>query len=319
MEYTPSDVSAGEADDSVWMNTLKILTAIRGRDVAEEAEQGKEEIWERVKQKTFGRTGSRTMRKKGFVLLFASVAASLAVGLMAGFWSYRSGYNDGIDKLAAGTIEVQSPLGVISKVALPDGSQVTLNGGSKLTYPAFFAGNDRRVSLDGEGYFEVRSDSSRLFTVGTTGMDVRVYGTKFSLKSYRDDPQVSVTLAEGSIDAVVGYGSDAETIQMRPDQQVNFDRLTGEVERVCVDAGEHTAWQKGKFYFRNVTLKSIARQLERKFDVKIQIENEELGNKVYYCQFENGENLEQILNLLSYKNNWYSTISGKEVRIYPAD
>ena len=304
-----------EGEERIWASVLSLLAEARNREIAKEGLGRKSEIWNKTALRTFGHLPQR--RRKRRLLPLAAGIALMFAGLGTGYLLQHPADDRKSGKPDAASVEVRTPMGAVSDIRLPDGTRVTLNGGSRLTYPASFAQKVRRVSLDGEGYFEVMPDPSLPFLVKTTGMDVRVHGTRFTLKSYPGDPKVSVALAEGKIEAVIRHGSRRESIAMRPGRQVDFDRTTGTVSEFPADANEITAWIDGILYFRDVTLEEIARRLERKFGVEIRIDDERLRRKRYYGQFENQENLTQILAVLSYKNGWDSRLTGKTVTIYP--
>ena len=91
----------------------------------------------------------------------------------------------------------ETPYGEKSKVVLSDGTVVWLNAGSTLKYSNKFNTANRRVELNGEGYFEVTKKAGATFIVQTHGYDVVVKGTKFDVSAYDDDPFISTTYSKG--------------------------------------------------------------------------------------------------------------------------
>ncbi|HEY8897267.1 MAG TPA: FecR family protein, partial [Niastella sp.] len=108
-----------------------------------------------------------------------------------------------------------TPYGGEYKVTLADGSTVWLNAGSSLRYPAVFTGNDRPVTITGEGYFEVAENKAKPFRVFANGTEVKVLGTKFNVKAYERDKQVTATLVSGAV--AIQHGSILKNI--KPNQQ----------------------------------------------------------------------------------------------------
>ena len=92
-----------------------------------------------------------------------------------------------------------STLTECKNVKLPDGTEVTLNHFSSLTYPERFRGKHRKVTLKGEGYFEVSKSKEHPFIVQAEAVKVRVLGTHFNIEAYPGDPEVKTTLFEGSV------------------------------------------------------------------------------------------------------------------------
>ena len=101
-------------------------------------------------------------------------------------------------QLLYNTLTVPKGSKVVS-ITLSDGTTVWLNAASSLRYPAVFTGNDRKVSITGEVYFEVAKDRSRQFIVEANGVSTKVLGTHFNINAYEDEPETRITLLEGAV------------------------------------------------------------------------------------------------------------------------
>jgi ferric-dicitrate binding protein FerR (iron transport regulator) len=183
------------------------------------------------------------------------------------------------DQIATGQTPVEAitmntlttPRGGQYEVVLPDGTRVWLNAASSLKYPTAFTGNERRVELTGEAYFEVSKDARKPFFVKTTNQTVAVLGTHFNINSYADEAATKTTLLEGSV-KVTG-NTNQLTVKLKPDQQA-VNTVTAIDIKQDADIDEAVAWKNGKFLFRNTDLRTIMRQLSRWYDVDV----EYLGN-----------------------------------------
>jgi ferric-dicitrate binding protein FerR (iron transport regulator) len=222
------------------------------------------------------------------------VAATIAVLLgLTGYLSYVVGYRQVNSQLVVTT----NPPGMLSTLTLSDGTRVYLNAGTVIRYPAAFVGNTREVQLTGEAYFEVTHDADHPFIVRTDELQVRVFGTRFNVKSYVDDEQTEVSLVEGSVGVQVG--DSHQPVMLSPGKQIYYDKERHRLTVRSVNMEHYTAWRNGKYYFRALPLKEIARQLERIFNVHISVESEELGNIVLTGDFVRGESLDQILRIIT--------------------
>jgi ferric-dicitrate binding protein FerR (iron transport regulator) len=96
--------------------------------------------------------------------------------------------------------EVISSVDAITRVTLPDGSNVWLNHSSSLRYPAVFSGKCRKVELKGEGYFEVLSNSGIPFIVDAGEIQIWARGTSFNVMAYPDEGKVETSLIKGSVE-----------------------------------------------------------------------------------------------------------------------
>ena len=294
-----------EVVDEVCKEVFRVLNALKHPDVSEQVNDSKEFVFERVndKIKTDSILTSRMNGKRVNIrfLVAAGIALLLLMSVSA---AYHLGHKSGQELKSNLYAETVTPLGVTTKITLPDGTVVTLNGGSKLTYPTLFAGKERCVSLSGEGFFEVAKDAEHPFLVNADNLSVKVLGTKFGFKSYKDDNQTIVTLKEGLVKAMPSNKEAVNGIVLRPNQQLVLDNRTGEFQCRNVNTAEYLSWKEGVLYFRDTTLDEIAKILERKFNVKILIASESLKNDRYFAHFGYNENLEQILTLLSHKRFW---------------
>ncbi|MEO9003985.1 MAG: FecR domain-containing protein [Ginsengibacter sp.] len=158
------------------------------------------------------------------------------------------------------------------QVVLADGSKVWLNAASSIRFPSYFTGNDRKVEITGEAYFEVAKDASKPFSVqfisrsGEKG-EIQVLGTHFNLNAYPDEQDIKTTLLEGSVKIKRGNSSQILT----PGQQanINSDAITIKKNIVVSDV---IAWKDGFFVFDNTNLKMIMRQVARWYDVEVNFE-----------------------------------------------
>ncbi len=83
-----------------------------------------------------------------------------------------------------------------------------------------------------------------------------------------------------------------------------------------VNLDYYTSWKEGKFYFKSVTFLEIAKQLERRFNVHISVEPAKLQRTVFSGDFVRGENLEQILRIITADKRTDYTMRGDSICIY---
>ena len=213
--------------------------------------------------------------------------------LLSGFLYYHLRE---LQQLPAEQVELTTAYGMISKIILSDGSEVWLNSGSKLVYPQRFVGKHREVYLSGEAYFKVKSDSSHRFDVKTSdGITVSAYGTEFNVQAYADESRVEATLAEGNITVEQPEYQVKETL--KPGEQLRYFKKDRQTDLRAVNLSAETAWREGKILFRRTSMKEVARQLSRHFNVDIQLQGQEICDYSYSATFTT-ETLTEILSLL---------------------
>jgi ferric-dicitrate binding protein FerR (iron transport regulator) len=205
-------------------------------------------------------------RHSRLVMVMASALLTISIGL----FSYLMISDSPLHRSLI-TLTVQH--GTQEKVTLSDGSIVTLDAGSSLSYPIRFEANAREVSLYGEGYFEVSPDESRPFIVRTDHAVVQVLGTIFTVRSWQRDRAVRVAVAEGSVslrpaqdrrnDGVIIMGGQAAAVLSNGTIQSPRD----------VDLDRYLAWLDQDLGFDNVSLEEILFHLERWYDVTFVLED----------------------------------------------
>lgn len=195
-------------------------------------------------------------------------------------------------------IVVEAPLGLKTKLTLPDGSTVWLNAGSKMVYSQGFGVSDRKLAFQGEGYFEVEKNDEIPFLVQTHDVNVTVVGTKFNFRNYPEDEEAVVELLEGKV-ALENQLKEEAVRYLSPNEKMVLHKATGEMDITSAKVKEVTLWTKNILLFDEDLLPDIVRKLERSYHVRIKIENEDLKQARFYGQFNQLEqNIYEVLDML---------------------
>ena len=210
---------------------------------------------------------------------------------------------------------VKAPLGSKTEVELSDGTEVWLNSGSEIRYPATFRKNQRDIYLVGEAFFDVEKNVEAPFFVHADEVDIRVLGTSFNVKSYPEEDIVETTLVEGLIN--MNKKGSNQVFQLKPNEKATFiknrEEISGkETEQFIitknVDAKLYTSWKNGMLIFKKEKFGDLVIKMERWYNVRITIENKQLTGEKVTGSFQN-ESIEQALEALkisvpfSYKIN----------------
>ena len=175
-------------------------------------------------------------------------------------------------------------------VTLPDGTQVTLNGGSTLTCADDFGKRDRCITFEGEGVFDVQKDAKKPFVIQVGDYSVTVLGTQFNLSAYQQDEAYTLALIEGSVK--IKYKQDS--VLVKPDEQVRFDRQTGIFAKELVQAADADAWTEGRLAFENIPLCDLVHKLERIYDVRISIADTRIASEQVYISISTEESFADV-------------------------
>ncbi|WP_103865047.1 FecR family protein [Aquimarina sp. I32.4] len=191
------------------------------------------------------------------------------------------------------------PNGNTGKVILPDGSSVWLNSGSKLIYTNFFKENERRVTLEGEGYFEVVKDKTKPFIVSTKkNMKIRVLGTSFNVKAYPEDNQIETALITGKVQLNIDNNTSEKNIDMIPGEKVIYKEKAHEIHlKKEENINDESSWKEGKLIFKKESLKLITNELSRTFNVDIIVDNE-ASKEIITASFDKNTSIREIFQIL---------------------
>ena len=176
-------------------------------------------------------------------------------------------------------------------LVLPDGSRVWLNAASSVRYPSRFVGNERKVEVSGEVYFEVTKNAEMPFVAVTQdGTEIRVLGTHFNINAYPNEPVVAATLLEGS---VLVRKRNASNI-IKPGEQA---LVQNGIRVRKADVNQVMAWKEGFFNLNGVDMAVFFRQLARWYDIEVQVEGA-LPDMKLWGEIYRGERLQHVLRYL---------------------
>jgi len=260
--------------------------------------------------------------KRGRVRWMMWAAAAVVLVLAGiGMMSYNRWGRQSVGVVVKRTVEVG--YGGKSMLVLGDGTKVWLNAGSRLIYPASFTGRTREVQLEGEALFDVAQQAHQPFFVHTGKITVRVLGTRFDVKAYREDRQVSATLISGKIQVIMNEDPEKK-ILLSPHEKLTVMNVVGAADEAVKEnelryqvqflAQAETDWVNNKMVFNNESFDEVARQMERRYGVHIEFENTMLGREHVSGIFEK-ENLSQALEILKMTTRFNYKIDSNVVKL----
>ena len=254
-------------------------------------------------------------RQPVFLQYFLKVAAIIIFVLSTSISTYYiyNGYNNSSKNLMS--YETVVPLGSQTKIVLPDGTIAWLNSGSTLKYNNSYGNENRTVNLTGEGYFEVQKNPKKPFLVYANDIKVKVLGTVFNVRSYTDEATVEVDLLEGKVDVSVQSGNEKKVLSLLPDEKMVYNKTNKTITSHKVDASRSSTWTTGKLCFVDATLEDIAKNLERKYDVKIEIKSQSIKDELFSGSLDLNQPIDKILEYIDVDKKYTRIFNGKNVRI----
>lgn len=263
---------------------------------------------------------------------WSKVAAAIAVFIMLSV-TLINHYTKSIEKVK----QIAVNKGAIKKIVLSDGTLVWLNAGSKLNYNADFGKISRTVYLEGEAFFEIAPGKKAIpFIVNTKNYTIRDIGTKFNLKAYPNDPFFETTVVKGEVSVegnINGNARENNRIYVKPRQvlriyyrpenesykpEVQDSKSYNEIQVLQVDPAklnQYDGWKEDLLVFDGNTLDEISKILERRYNVKIEMNDADLKNIRYSGSFKNVTSISKVLDIIKGNTAIDYSIQGNTVNI----
>ncbi|MFC6098999.1 FecR family protein [Olivibacter domesticus] len=194
-----------------------------------------------------------------------------------------------IKRLIFNTLKV--PKAGTYQLTLPDGTKVWVNAMSTLRFPVQFVGEERRVYLEGEAYFEVAKDYTKPFVVEIAGSQIEVLGTQFNVSTYHSD--MTTTLVEGMVKV-----SNGEKFKLlKPGQEAKIHQK--QIAVTSANLAKAIAWKEGDFYFEKDDIMDVMQQLQRWYDFKVEYKGTK-PNQLFSGTISRNSRLSEVLDMLNF-------------------
>lgn len=202
-------------------------------------------------------------------------------------------------------------------VELSDGTKVWLNSGSKLTVDLDFNGENRKVNLTGEAYFEVTHNANKPFIVYTGKLSTKVLGTRFNIRAYEAEEEIKVALISGSVELIEEGESTENRIILKPTEVAAYKKNKHFIEVVNTEKIEpFVEWKSQKIDFAETPLKDAVKQLELIYHVKILLENDHLSDCKITGSFEAKHGISEIMKSIALSVDGRYEWNDDELKLY---
>lgn len=178
---------------------------------------------------------------------------------------------------------------VLQSYVLPDGSSVTLNSNSKLTFPRKFKGDVREVSIEGEAFFDVTPNPERPFVINAGNAQVKVLGTSFSVSAYPENETVEVIVETGKVQVIqknAELQADAKAIFLVPGEKGTVYAENKTPEKSVNTDPNFLSWKTHDLIFDKVPLRDVVQCLEKTYHIEIQLAEPALNDLLYEGHFD---------------------------------
>ncbi|CAN5410404.1 FecR domain-containing protein [soil metagenome] len=247
------------------------------------------------------RKKARNLRPFNTIRRVILIAASILILVSAGLFSFYISTEIDVDTTAEVHHHVLTTQhGERASYVLNDGSRVILHAGSRLEIPDNYNIEDRELYLEGEAYFETVHDTEKPFIVHSRHSYTRVVGTRFLMQAWDErGHEAEVIVSEGKV--LFGDSRTLETDKINEvlvvqNQRGTFNGDKGVTISEVADMEWYLGWTEGNLIFEDRPLSKVLPRLERWYDVKIIIENEEIAAKRITAEIDYSLSMNTVLN-----------------------
>ena len=283
-----SEMEHSEPEEQLEDATEKLLRSTRPP-----FRETKDELWKEMQLKM-----EASKRKKEPVVrsLFwnrYAVAASIAILMVSGLFARFY------------TVNVSSIQGEKFVAALPDGSEVTLNAVSELSYYPYWWWAKRDVSFEGEGFFNVEKGSD--FTVKSANGTTTVLGTSFNIKSRWEDYVVYCKTG------LVRVSNARGSVVLKPKELAVSMINTAPAKSIVKDEERFTGWMDSKLSFTASPMRLVLKELELQYGVQFKVTDKSIGKMSYSGYFDNVNDVDTVLNIIGQSMRLRFVKTGKQI------
>ncbi|WP_075556786.1 FecR family protein [Parabacteroides timonensis] len=208
--------------------------------------------------------------------------------------------------------EKVSNKGEKKNIVLSDGTKIILNSDTKLRIPADFNKEERVLEMEGEGFFDVAPDPNKPFIIKSGEARVRVLGTSFDFKSYKEDDFIKLTVSTGKVRVNV----DDQDLQLSvsPNEHLSVNKVDGNVSKETIQENNYIKWIQGSLYFNKEPIREVIKTINRTYNCKVILQCKNRDYKI--TGTHDNKNIEAVIEAICFTTGLHSRQEGDNIIIY---
>ncbi len=251
--------------------------------------------WKELEKKIQYRDSYNQLKSRFDILKYAAIFL-LLIGLTSFYWLYNNER-----RLTIVETCISTENGQMSKITLPDSSEIWINASSKLTYNNFFGINNRDLSLSGEAYFKVAKREDLPFEVKTGKLKITATGTAFCISAYAQKEAVDVILEEGAVKVSTFENPTNFNVALNPNEMISYNTSTTLYKKNTINPKHYTSWKEGIIHFNKSSLEDILFRLEKRYNQKFSM-TDNVRNLHFSLTLHN-EDLDEVVEIIEKISN----------------
>lgn len=206
-----------------------------------------------------------------------------------------------------------SEKGETKEIFLADGTKVILNSDTKLIVPSDFNKEERIIEMEGEGFFDVTPNPDKPFIIKSGEAQVRVLGTSFDFKSYKEDDFIKLTVSTGKVR--VNIADQDLQLSVSPNEHLSVNKVDGNVSKEAIRENNYIKWIKGSLYFNKEPIREVIKTINRTYNRKVVLQcNSNSDYKI--TGTHDNKSIEAVIEAICFTTGLRSRLEGDKIIIY---
>ena len=209
-------------------------------------------------------------------------------------------------------VEKMSAKGETKSLLLADGTKVILNSDTKLIIPSNFNKEERIIELEGEGFFDVTPDPDKPFIIKSGETRVKVLGTSFDFKSYKEDEFIKLTVSTGKV-RVNMIDQDLQ-LAVSPNEHLSISKIDGNVRKESIEENNYIKWIHGSLYFNKEPIREVLKTINRTYNRKVILQSENCDYRI--TGTHDNKSIEAVIEAICFTTGLRSKREGGNIVLY---
>ena len=264
-----------------------------------------DELLQKIKEKNNPPARVVSLSRRNWVYRIASVVL-LLLAIGAGY--YLTGRSE---KAQITYKEVIAAQGETKEYTLADGTYIRLNSESKLVIPSDFNEENRTIEMVGEGFFDVVRDPDKPFVITNGNTQVKVLGTSFNLKAYKDDDYINVTVSSGKV--LVNVSDLDLQLRVTPSEHLSINKKTGNLTKLTFEENLYSNWVEGTLFFNKEPIGEVLKTINRKYRKKVILQS---NSKHIISGTHDNKSIEAVVESICFTTGLKQKKDGENIILY---
>ncbi|MFV0584742.1 MAG: FecR family protein [Parabacteroides gordonii] len=208
--------------------------------------------------------------------------------------------------------EKTSAKGEKKSLQLADGTRIILNSGTNLRIPSDFNKDNRVIELEGEGFFDVAPNPDKPFIIRSGNAQVRVLGTSFDFKSYKEDEFIKLTVSTGKVR--INVTDQDLQLSVSPNEHLSINKVDGNINKETIQENNYIKWIQGSLYFNKEPIREVIKTINRTYNRKVILQCKNCDYKI--TGTHDNKSIEAVIEAICFTTGLHSRQEGEKIILY---